>query len=512
MHCVLQHIALVGASPGSAPPMDLCCLLATCRTLYDGLNIHSSPHLYAAIFKLKYEAPTIRQHTDSSLASELVQRCRALRRCHRFDMSLPGLRQDLWTLLWMAVEEGHCVPLSDACFSKFIIELAQFYLREDVQPRGEIKSLVIWLLCLGLSRQDILSQNPEIRSTLVALLRPFVSNSASRVPPFTSLPPYSIPPLTTILPLAPLHVEDPGNEVLMRYNVPMCSPHLPSPSDAAVILIFALKEAMPLQVPYHVPATRAIAAAENHVGPTAEDYAAFQRALTVLFSDIRTALTQSSAILNFLDIDPWISEMLAVPHSVANHARPVYIPGLLTGVWEGAMMVSRVFLGALDAQTPLPPDFLCRTPIQCEFLEYHCFSPARSQDGPAPIDKLDLEFGLKCPVGNSSYQKFNPGEDFQHGPARPISDHILLGQTRPDHEDAWGSSGYDFVGRVHKDGLIVFTRRPKNDESETSETWIFEGRLHYGTAFVGTFRSSSDASCGVHGIFSMSKRATATMQ
>ncbi|KAJ7161045.1 hypothetical protein C8R46DRAFT_1223378 [Mycena filopes] len=54
-HDVLHHIALLGAPPGYAPPEDLRCLLATCRAIYDGLNIHASPHLYAGIFKLKYD-------------------------------------------------------------------------------------------------------------------------------------------------------------------------------------------------------------------------------------------------------------------------------------------------------------------------------------------------------------------------------------------------------------------------------------------------------------------------
>ncbi|KAJ6554485.1 hypothetical protein B0H19DRAFT_1153739 [Mycena capillaripes] len=516
-HDVLQHIALAGASPGSAPPLDLCCLLATCRTIYNGLNIHSTPHLYAAIFKLKYDS--IVCHTDSSLASELVQRCRALRRCRHLDMSFPGLRQDLWTLLWMIIEEGRCVPINEARFPEFIIELARYYLREDVQPRGDLKNLIIWLLCLGVSRQDILSQNPEIRNTLVALLRPFVSTFASRVPPFTSLHPSStviFRPASQdwpVMPLAHLHVgyQEPEGEVLMRYNVQMCSPYLPPASDAAIILIFALKEAVPLQIPYHVPATRAIAAAENRVGPTAEDYTAFQQAVTLLFSDIRpTVIAHPSATtLKFLELDPWISEILAVPDRYSKRVRPAYLAGSLTGVWEGSMMVSRVTLAEFGNET-LSSDYLCRTPMQCEFSEYYCFPPCTPQ---LELGEHTIPSGFEYSSENAaSYQKFTPGKDFQHDFPCPILDHILIGQTLRDHEDAWGSSGFDFAGRVHDDGLIAFTRRPKNDESESPETWIFEGRLHYGTAFVGTFRSSFDESCGVHGIFSMSKRTTASMQ
>jgi hypothetical protein len=109
-------------------------------------------------------------------------------------------------------------------------------------------------------------------------------------------------------------------------------------------LIFALKEAVPLQIPYHLPATRAIAVAENRSGPTAEDYAAFQHAVTLFFSDIRTAMApQSSATtLNFIKTDPWISEILEVPYFSTRHGRPAYLAGSLTGFWEGSMMVGSI--------------------------------------------------------------------------------------------------------------------------------------------------------------------------
>ncbi|KAJ7153440.1 hypothetical protein C8R43DRAFT_445874 [Mycena crocata] len=526
-HDVLQHIALLGASPGFEPPLDLCCLLATCRALYDGLNLHASPHLYAAIFRLKYD-DVATNHTshwrNSSLASELVQRCRALRRCHRLDISLRGLRQDLWTLLWMVLEEGRCIPLSEAGFSKFILELARYYLEEETRPCDEIISLVIWLLCLGLSRQEILLQNPEARSTLLMLLRPFVSASALRVPTFTSRPPSSAVVFhpaahdrvsAAAIGLAPSHVDsqDPEDEVLMRYNTRICSPPLPPPSDAAIILIFALKEAVSLEIPFHLPASRAIAIAENRSGPTAEDYTAFQRARTLLFTDVRAAVTAPSAAatLNFMQLDPWIAQVLEAPGAAEKRAsRSGYTPGCLTGIWEGSLMISScVSPGALNVNNApaRPTDFLCRTPMQCKFFEFF---------GPLPLG-TDAQRILQRKVvvpqdsktfENLPYRKFIPGETVsQHGSSQRSLDHVLIGQTLREHEDAWGL-GFNFAGRVYDNGLIVFTRRPKTDESEMSETWVFEGHLRYGTALVGTFRSSSsDDLCGVQGIFSLRQRA-----
>ncbi|KAJ7699324.1 hypothetical protein B0H17DRAFT_1256849 [Mycena rosella] len=493
---VLQHIAYLGAEPGFAPPGDLRRLLTTSRALYNGLNIHANPHLYAAIYKLKYASRISHclLSTDSLLAAELVQRCRALRRCFHLDMSTDGLHQDLWTLLWLVVEEGQCAPLIEAGFPKFVVLLSLHYPGKDAR----LQSLVIWLLCLGLRRYNILSHSGEVRDALLTFLRPFVSTAATRVSPLTSPPRFAFHPAS-----------GPHGQALVGKEI-ACSRarSLPPPTDPAIILTFALKEAVPLEIPYHLPTTRAIATAENRSGPTADDYTAFQRARTILLSDIREVQCRPSVIpLN--KPDPWISDVLDARGLTLSRTRGRYSPGTLTGIWEGALMISScvVVPGDTDAPATAPPDYLCRTPMQCEFSEYFCCSPCT----PLPsaghtrtvLSSCDVPRDPEC-FANLAYRKFALGEDFQHG---PVLDHVLTGQTLSDHEEAWSPGGFNFAGRVHGDGLIVFTRQPKNDESEMAETWVFEGHLCYGTALVGTFRSSlSDELCSVHGIFSMRKR------
>ncbi|KAJ7456991.1 hypothetical protein FB451DRAFT_599952 [Mycena latifolia] len=487
---ILQHIALLGAEPGRAPPADLCSLLATSRVLYDGLNVHSNPHLYAAIFKLKYvRNASHRPLPDSSLALELLQRCRALRRCHILDMSTQGLRQDLWTLLGMVVEEGLCEPLSESGFSTFLVELAQYYLGPEACPRDEVQTLVIWLLCFGFARHDIVSQNPGVRNTLLTLLRRFVS--AARELPFTSPPPSSAPTFPHAAP-GPIRVGPRVDEEITRFNAPIRA-RLPPSVEGAIILTFALKEAVPLQIPYHLPATRAVAVAENRSGPTAEDYTAFQRAGTVLYQ----ATHASATSLSSMPFDPWISDALNVRGSPGKRVR--YPPGTLAGVWEGSLMISCcVSLEGTDTTPTASPDFLCRTPIHCELSEYFC-----SESG-VPQERENFEN-----LGPSALSE----EDFHHELNDGSLEHVLIGQTLREHEEAWGPDGFDFVGKVHDDGLIVFTRQPKNDESAIPERWLFEGHLRYGTALVGTFRSSSsDELCGIQGIFSMRKRAEAPVQ
>ncbi|KAJ6625938.1 hypothetical protein B0H10DRAFT_1782218 [Mycena sp. CBHHK59/15] len=530
---VLQHVAFLGAASGSEPPAHLFALLATSRAIYDSLNIRANPHLYAAIFKLKYDDISALASfrvflTDSSLAAELVQRCRALRRCFRRDMSPCGLRQDLWTTLCMLAEgdSRNARQLSEAGFPKFILELAFSFLRDDVAcslfpDKGEeMKALILWLLCLGLTRQDILMRNRDERRALLDLLRPFVA--ASRISPLTSPLSSSSLHLRISHPrtdagfawpsmeVASSHgaSQDPADVGFVRY-ARICSPWLPPPSDAAIILTFALIEAVPLQIPFHLPATRAIAIATNRPGPTMEDYVVFQRTGTLLYSDIRRTTrtasdsTRSSTPLNLLERDPELANVLGVP-SASDHERrlPAYLPGSLTGVWEGSLMISSC-LSLGDGPAPAAPDFLCRTPLQCVFSEFFGWASG------APADE----------ALRGSLMPHTTKEQVSHilwphqacaapksGCGRTIADHavdnVIIGQTLEAHEQAWG--GFEFAGRVHSDGLIVFKRQPKHDTSETAETWVFEGHLRYGTVLIGTFRSAS--ADGIQGIFSMRRR------
>ncbi|KAF7307872.1 hypothetical protein MKEN_01147700 [Mycena kentingensis (nom. inval.)] len=494
---ILQHIAFL-----SAP-----------RTLYGALNGFANPHLYASIFRLQYGAST---RTDSSLAAELRHRCAALGRCRRLDMSSTGLRQHLWTLLWLTLENEF---ESGNAGGGGVEALKADRVRDD-----DLACLVVWLLCLGLSRQDILSQPAETRNALVALLRPLVSNNASRAG-FTSPRDLSVsadkasvsnstpPPTPSLLAVA----EDSREEIIYHYNAGVSTNarvRLPPPSDAAIILIFALKEATPLQIPYHLPATRALALAANPArrGPTAEDYTNFQRALTLLYSDIRNAdsggcvggggdseVTARSSYA-YSSVVPWTNHWQLLPTAAA-HCSPavgdVYPPGSLAGVWDGSMMISScgASTGISDAAAPAT-DFLCRTPMQCQLSEHRGSSlEALKESSPAFSRVLHLE-DLQQPDNNSRSLE-------------PNAIIALVGQTLLEHEEAWGSDGFVFAGTVQQDdGTIVFTRRPKYQTSENSaEAWVFVGRLCYGNAFVGTFRSSeATETCGVQGIFSLRKR------
>lgn len=122
---------------------------------------------------------------------------------------------------------------------------------------------------------------------------------------------------------------------------------------SSVFLTCAFKEVTPLQIPPHLPPTRAIANATGRQGPTKDDFAAVTTRRTPLVADsfLQSQYRESNTDLArerqrpsrsaVHDQDFYcIARHLHAPADAWEHL--AYIPGLLTGVWEGCYMV-RVF-------------------------------------------------------------------------------------------------------------------------------------------------------------------------
>lgn len=134
---------------------------------------------------------------------------------------------------------------------------------------------------------------------------------------------------------------------------------IPDPSTAAINLAFAIFELNRPKTPYHVPKTRAIAIASQRFGPTQEDYEALASYLTPLFADsspINTENNQSSSPLTIGVVTSNASR--STMHDIQFGAiwtnlngrmktyvpMSTYVPGSLTGVWEGVYRVFSLFL------------------------------------------------------------------------------------------------------------------------------------------------------------------------
>lgn len=200
---ILQNIAYLGATMSPLqPPKDLLHLLLSSSSVYASLCIRNSPHLYASIFRTKFDMDAILHKiggalTDSYLAGELVSRYRVLRRVQQNNFSSTRLREDLWSAINMVLESNDLneAQLSSVGFSAFIVTLVQSHMvLNDVVGHGdEVNALAIWLLCLTLSRSmlprflskllayrlieisldEIIHMSNEIRQSILDLLRPF---------------------------------------------------------------------------------------------------------------------------------------------------------------------------------------------------------------------------------------------------------------------------------------------------------------------------------------------------
>lgn len=141
---------------------------------------------------------------------------------------------------------------------------------------------------------------------------------------------------------------DPKARCQVVYKLQRPSPPCPEPSSAAIILIFALNEALSLAIPPHLPENRALAILTHRSGPTMEDFRAVASCKTPLFADVRSGLSASPAGItdsarNSLGHDMEIDKALRLSYNQVRSSTRPYIPGTFTGTWEGSYMVSRYF-------------------------------------------------------------------------------------------------------------------------------------------------------------------------
>ena len=224
---VLQHIAfLIAASDVFNPGHNLFPLLITCSSIYHSLSPATAPHLYARIFRVKFDTEALFRRvgilTDTLLAKELERRCRFLARARRFRGPKPPpqfiLRsEDFRVALHMILQndgmnEAH---LESAELKATVLDfLTQVLRHETGVERKESRSgcvqedgvaIALWVLLLSWRRgmfafclsfvilnpgihgiADICLLSEEMRQQLLILLRPLVHSSlnVSSLPSF----------------------------------------------------------------------------------------------------------------------------------------------------------------------------------------------------------------------------------------------------------------------------------------------------------------------------------------
>lgn len=162
---ILQHIAFLTTTesyPSSAIPHNILTLLLTSSTLYHALCMNNCPHLYANIFRTRFDVRAASrrfkfQITDSALAGELVLRCKMLRRVRYRNLLPSELRQDLWTAFCMIQESDGLneLHLRHACLPELLLDMVKSWDKTGETPPQEFRSLVIWLLCFTLTQRKL---------------------------------------------------------------------------------------------------------------------------------------------------------------------------------------------------------------------------------------------------------------------------------------------------------------------------------------------------------------------
>ncbi|KAG6889686.1 hypothetical protein C0995_015434 [Termitomyces sp. Mi166 len=491
-HNVLQDIAFdLAILSLPRPPLHLASLLLACSDTYRALSPRNCPQLYARIFRETFDFdPNLHAKvSDSVLASELHRRHRVLWRTRCMDLSSDFDQEELCGAMRMVIENAgqNEKLLSSAGFSTFMMSFVLQRLMHagaaNLLPLTDdnTTSMEIWLLCLSLNHQDIVNTPEETRQALLRLLRFPTAYRASRQQSsdafFVGVEIFQRPP-------GPVDfLIDIGRDSLLEKATPI------------IILIFALNEVVPITIPAHVPETRAIAIASQRSGPTVEDFRAIFGGRTPLFAETKmtqdTGTNPAAIMSNPAHLQLYKSRINNFLYStyIDPRFKPgyVYVPGFLSGVWEGSFMISGEPAPTSPLIPPMLGQFSCLKPMQCAITEYLCFSPYV----PIPFSySLDLvESAVKS--SGFGYEKYTADEGIsaQRLPSEAL-DVILLGETLPDHERAFG--GFKFSGRIRADGYMIMCREPKNHEDrEGLGTWIFEGHLRYGVALVGQWRASS---------------------
>ena len=135
-----------------------------------------------------------------------------------------------------------------------------------------------------------------------------------------------------------------------------------------------------MQVPDHLPENRAIANATQRTGPTKDDYKAMRCYKTPLFAKCSGSTDEPAFDFSFdprrsMKHDPEFGSLLRTLGDTTHRDAFVYIPGTVTGVWEGICRVSSM------VYFPILPTLYHLTDDRCPVKEYETADCYESNTG-----------------------------------------------------------------------------------------------------------------------------------
>ncbi|TFK48265.1 hypothetical protein OE88DRAFT_1664746 [Heliocybe sulcata] len=533
------HVALSSkwGSLGNLPS-----LLLSSRRLHAALSYPSSTSLYArlfgAIFPVNHFFAPSPSMTDATVAKELVERFRTIRRVRMCLLDEGFVPVDLWRLYLMLLESDgalvepfHKIGLPIYLTSFYQTCLYRFANKNQGWPRtDDVAALAMWVSWYTMTEESIHAESMETREEVLTRIRPFAMNCLQMS---TSLRALSSLSEAGSRDISGLSAQALCNVTHFSQRLILSCPNL---SSAAILLTFARKDALVLRTPQHLNP----AVPHQGAGPTYQDCRQFQMQSKPKSSPpiaLRRQTLPPHGVSGPAVCSDDIRRLFFV-HRFQDtlEGRSLYTPGRMSGSWSGKLFVSPLIRCCSGITAAQLPDFLCQRPLQCNLREYirHDANPGRPQhqdvwrasDDDAVSWCQDMQrFDIVRQTNSIELHERVSGRILRYelmptphvgsiygSGSSQTEDVVIAGETDSEHDRAWGA--FLFFGTVRlQDGRVILRRYPvrkRNDDPSQPEfgAWVFEGYVHAGSTFVGRWRPDPTlhSSGGCEGIFRLNKR------
>ncbi|KAF8588561.1 hypothetical protein K439DRAFT_593646 [Ramaria rubella] len=417
---ILEEIAFQAALiPFLGPPATLGTLLRISQKIHRALKRKDNPHLYAKIFRSKFDLHAVARRFGEEFAyaleqaDELVRRFEGLKRIKRNayprevsgDEHDGGLRVDMWMgyIMFLECDGNNARQLIQyAGIDRFALEFVRqggrlhdgLHENEGWVVDCEINALGMWLFWYT-DKERVPFETPHEREEILGALGSLYAGSFKYPSTHAPLTYFLIPTMETPPPPPPLSV------------FPLSVSPLPLPCKIPDHFGWELTLARPLIIPpvilaycvrferrvlelqgggapasSRAPATRAEARRTGWTGATGEDFQAFR--------EVRTKMVEWVEGGSLLHEQDWMRLRTCYdPWSQLPMRDRVFMPGMLDGIWEGRWLALPPnyfwsLLGMAQTHTRIPSILSdgahLQTPMRFRFREHHQSDPQEVLD------------------------------------------------------------------------------------------------------------------------------------
>ncbi|KAH7882779.1 hypothetical protein F5I97DRAFT_1816236 [Phlebopus sp. FC_14] len=364
------------------------------------------------LFFDKFDISSPRRHLSQdrlslhNLEQELKRRYVALQCIRRGELYHRDLASVFATIYIMLLEDDgrNWEQLLWANLPDFLHKFLRQRLHEGAAENNgwpvesEINTLAIALLWLTMTQDRL--ESVELRGEIMKFLLPYAF-AGFRYPCFMAAESWYTPSdsidKAAAAPGFPL---DRCNSLTLEYYGKLTSLFLPPIAIFAILGYFSRVEHSLLRIPPELPMSRNDAVSRGILhGPTREDVEHFNTQCKTWLAST-TYGDHSDGLLKSRRHDPDRRRLLCDPQcDPALSPTGFYIPGTLSGRWQGAFLAPcqdtyKAMLSSPNAPSPFPT--FCRFPLYVRFRELYCYCPSM----PLPLPEDEGAFlNAYLPVG-----------------------------------------------------------------------------------------------------------------